>query len=86
MFGFGGALCFSCDQTEVVRQVGEDLQRALDHKNGCWNLTQKLHNRNHLQITLQILHTDATHNMFTHLRRTPRCAAHVAQWVIACVQ
>jgi hypothetical protein len=81
MFGFGGVSGFSRDKTDAEREVGEDLQRALDSQDGRWDLTGQLHNRDHLQIALQILRANATHHTFTHLRRTSRCAAHVAQLI-----
>ncbi len=74
MFWVGGASGFSRDKTDAERQVGEDLQLALGSQDGRWDLTKKLHNRDHLQITLQILRANATHHTFTHLRRTsPMC-------------
>jgi hypothetical protein len=82
MFGFWGASSFSRDKTEAERELDQDLQRELGNHAGRWDLTGKLLNRDHLQITLQILRANATQNTFTRLRRTSRCAKHVA---VVCV-
>ncbi len=69
MFGFGGASGLSRDKTEAQRELGLDFQRVLS-ESGCWDLTGKLKNREHLHMFLQILRANSSQHAFSRLRRT----------------